>query len=406
MSIKITLFLNTIPYPANHGAKVDIWRRIVMMHKLGYVLQLICWSVEELSSKNKQKIEAVCNQLVIIPIYKSFWRKYKKAFLSLYYSFYPAEISVYTDYPKLEKAIVAFQPDFLWLESYAPALPALKMSKKLSIPLFYRSHNIEHYYAKMITAFISKPQTKEKIYSWFISCNLEHFEKKLIQQSQVVYDISIDDLQFWKTLYPNKKIIWLPPFATHSNQNTSHTQKKAIDFLFIGNLYTKNNIAALKWMLLEVMPIVHKKLPNTVFHIVGSNPSETFLSYLGSFDYVKTAINVDSIEPYLKNTRIIVNPALKGSGITIKTIDGLQSSTIWVGTQQAFKGLPEAFYEILHPAENAPTMAQQMIYFYTHPDQYPFSKVSTLCNHYFHQLPQQILKHLPKHIKKDSLCKQ
>ena len=406
MSIKITLFLNTLPYPANHGAKIDIWRRIVMMHKLGYDLQLICWSAEELSSENKQKIKAACNQLIILPIYKSFWKKYKKAFLSLFYSFYPAEISVYTDYKKLEKGIRTFRPDLLWLESYTPGLPALQISKKLSIPLFYRSHNIEHYYAQLITASISKPPIKEKIYRWFVSYNLERFEKKLIQESQMVFDISIDDLQFWKTLYPHKKIIWLPPFSTLSNQNTTHTQNKAIDFLFVGNLFTKNNVAALKWMLTEVMPIVHKKLPNTVFHIVGSNPSKAFLSYLASFDYVKTAIDVDNVESYLENAHVVVNPALKGSGITIKTIDGLQSGTIWIGTQQAFKGLPEAFYEVLHPAENAHTLAQQMIYFYTHPDQYPFGEISTLCNHYFHQLPQQVLEHLPKYIEKKSPCKQ
>jgi hypothetical protein len=95
---------------------------------------------------------------------------------------------------------------------------------------------------------------------------------------------------------------------------------------------------------------------------------------------------------------VIVNPALRGSGITIKTIDGLQSKSIWVGTRQAFQGLPNDFYEVLHPANNAQELAEQMIYFYTHPDQYPYNKVSTLCNQYFDTLPKQILSGIFSHL--------
>jgi hypothetical protein len=173
-----------------------------------------------------------------------------------------------------------------------------------------------------------------------------------------------DDFRFWKKLYPQKNIVWLPPLSQNFNlTKPSHIQNKTIDFLFIGNLFTKNNILALKWMINEVMPLVLRKLPNTLFHIAGSNPSTGFLSYLHSFHYVKVSINVKSIETFLEKSKVIVNPALRGSGVTIKTIDGLQSNRIWVGTAQAFQGLPNDFYKILYAAKNAQELAEQMIYF-------------------------------------------
>jgi UDP-N-acetylglucosamine:LPS N-acetylglucosamine transferase len=191
MQKRITLFLNHFPYPADHGAKVDIWRRIIVMHTLGYRLQIICWSGNTLSAENRQKVEAICDQLIIIPIYKSFWKRCKKAFLSLFFSLYPASISTHTDYKELKRIIRDFNPDILWLETFAPGLPALKMAKLLSIPLIYRSHNIEHHYAKEITDSIPNPQIRERVTRWFMSYQLENFEKKLIQKSQTVYDISI-----------------------------------------------------------------------------------------------------------------------------------------------------------------------------------------------------------------------
>ena len=96
----------------------------------------------------------------------------------------------------------------------------------------------------------------------------------------------------------------------------------------------------------------------------------------------------------MQSAKVIINPALKGSGITIKTIDGLQSGANWVGTKQAFKGLPNDFYTILHPAENAQELAEQMTYFHNHPNQYPHDEIIALCKKYFDILPKQILSEL------------
>ena len=89
---------------------------------------------------------------------------------------------------------------------------------------------------------------------------------------------------FGKISILKKNIIWLAPLAMDTPfETSSYVDNKTIDFLFVGNLFTKNNILALKWMIEEVMPLVHQKLPNTIFHIVGSSPSQEFLTYLQSF---------------------------------------------------------------------------------------------------------------------------
>ena len=41
--MKITLVCHDIPYPAIHGGRIDMWRRIKAFAQIGVELQLICW---------------------------------------------------------------------------------------------------------------------------------------------------------------------------------------------------------------------------------------------------------------------------------------------------------------------------------------------------------------------------
>ena len=98
MSKKITIFIKDLPYPPVHGGKIDIWHRLVFMHKFGYHLQIVCWTWEIPSAEHKTKIEEICDQLIIIPQYRSIYKKYKMIFSTFWLPLYPVAISIYTDY--------------------------------------------------------------------------------------------------------------------------------------------------------------------------------------------------------------------------------------------------------------------------------------------------------------------
>jgi len=390
--VKISLLLNMLPFPADHGAKVDIWRRIVAMHNMGYHLQLICWSSDIPTEKERNRIEAMCDELIILPFYRSPLKKFIKLFRASLFSLYPAETYTYTDIKRLRTQVESFGADIIWSETYTPGLVALKISKLCGIPLFYRSHNVEFLYAKAITDSIEEMTFRERIYRYFVRLNLKRFEIDLRKKSHTVYDISMDDLSLWRTVSDEGNSIWLPPFYTHIDPIPLQAIDKKIDFLFVGNLFMENNISALKWLTESVMPLVHKSIPDAQLQIVGSNPTEHIYEYLSSFPYIDIVLNAEDIEPYINDAKVIVNPALRGSGITIKTIDGLHSNSIWVGTTQAFRGLPKEFFDVLNPAESAEELAKEMVNFYLKPDIYPHSKIRSLCKEYFDLYPMHILE--------------
>src|SRR5262245_46606865 len=40
---RLTIVCQDVPYPANHGGKVDLWNLIRGLHGHGVVIQLVCW---------------------------------------------------------------------------------------------------------------------------------------------------------------------------------------------------------------------------------------------------------------------------------------------------------------------------------------------------------------------------
>jgi glycosyltransferase involved in cell wall biosynthesis len=287
-----------------------------------------------------------------------------------------------------------FRPDLIWLENYTPALPAMHLSLALGLPLYYRSHNVEYMYARAITTSMGSMSLRQRLIRYLVERDLDRFERKLLKHAHKVYDISRDDRIFWKSELPNLPITWLPPMIDETI--TIPQREKTIDFLFIGNLFTANNIEALHWLIESVMPQVRNSLPHARLLVAGSNPEDSFLSYLSGCDGVDLLRDFPSQEELLARSRVVVNPALRGSGITIKTVDALYSGTPWVGTTQAVRGLPEPLRRLLHPTDDAHLFAARMVSLYHTPENYPSKEILGYCIEYFHALPVRILSQLPE----------
>ncbi|MBW4508585.1 MAG: glycosyltransferase family 4 protein [Scytonematopsis contorta HA4267-MV1] len=373
--MKITVVSHEIPYPANRGARIDIWRRIKAFVSLGVEIQLISWFKESPNPEDITEMQKYCQKVNLI--------QFKTNLSSLAYRAidllsYPLEVTSRIirgeDYNNLLNDTRDFQPDVIWLDGIHGGNIAAKLSEVLQVPLITRSHNIEHlYYRRLLASTIG---FKSKLKRYLSVAHLEKYEKDLLKKSLLFYDISADDFKYWeKEGFSNVR--YLPPLIESTQESISpknispknisqeNSQETNIspeyDVVFLGALYVDNNIAGVIWFLTQVVPIILNALPNTKFLIAGLNPVDKIKQLCESQPGVDLSINPPSSLAVYNSGRVLINPVLKGSGVSIKSVEMLLLGKPIVSTPQGISGLPPQAKQLFTVADSAQTFAKEII---------------------------------------------
>ncbi len=353
--MKITLVCHDIPYPAIHGGRVDMWRRIKAFSKIGVELQLICWFNQIPHSQQVAEIKKYVKSTYFIPFKYSLQAKTSRLFNLLRY---PLEVTsrlvVGQELNNLLSQVRAFKPHIVWLDGIHGGDVASKLSHDLDIPIVTRTHNIEHlYYRRLFASAIGT----SKIKRYFSLSHLENYEKSLLKNSILFYDISPEDLNFWKSQgFQNGR--YLPPLMEfHQNINVS----PEYDVVFLGNLYSNNNVAGIIWFLTEVVPEVRSKLSNFRVLIAGAKPISKIIQLCQETDGVHLSINPSSSQEIYNSGRVLINPVLTGSGVSIKSLEMLMTGKPIVSTQQGIAGLPLSVRQYFKIASDTQYFAQAIV---------------------------------------------
>lgn len=355
--MKITIICHDIPYPAIHGGRVDMWRRIKAFSQLGIELQIVSWVKQTPEVEDIAQINEYVQHLCLIQYQQSIFSTLRQIVDLLKY---PLEVTSRivrgSKLKSLVSEVSSFQPDVIWLDGIQGGEIALKLSEKLNIPLIYRSHNIEYLYSQRLFAFATG---LTKIRSFFSNLHMKKYEINIHNKCVLFYDISTEDLKFWQSLgYTNGR--YLAPVAEFNNNFNQDVISPEYDIVFLGNLYSNNNVAGITWFLTEVVPIVIAELPKTKILIAGANPVEK-IKKLCIQTGVCLKINPTSSTDVYNSGRIFINPALTGSGVSIKSVEMLAFNKPIVSTAQGVFGLPSAVKKYFNIALDTKSFATEIV---------------------------------------------
>jgi hypothetical protein len=177
-----------------------------------------------------------------------------------------------------------------------------------------------------------------------------------MNRSAGVYDISMDDVAYWKAHGFHHVQYFAPLFPTDFDSERSSSSPN-YDLVFLGNLNTPNNISGVTWLVDKVMPIVWHDRPATTLCIAGSNPNLQFLDYLGERDNVRLVLNPADANKVLAQGRIALNPVETAGGVQIKNIDNLMSGRPIITRSSGVIGLPYDVSKCFTIADSAPEFA-------------------------------------------------
>lgn len=338
--MKILHLLHEPPFPPTSGIRCDMWRRLLAFRALGHQVSAVAWASEaagEMPSVDElTMISAAADAFEILPIGRDVMTKARRITnLTRYPSYIASRIPARATLYPLVARLRAFAPDLIWLEGVHPSWLALELKRQLGVPLAYRAHNIEFRYIAEQARLARNARLKLALTAG--TWGLERAERALHAVADHVFDISADDLAWWRTQgYANASWLATQPDPAVLATAGAPEAMRDIDLLFVGSLSSPNNVAGLSWYLDKVHPLLPA---GTRLTVAGRRPPVALAARLAAAGVMLIADPTD-VTPLFARARVTINPILHGSGVNIKTIDMLATGRPVVTTRIGARGLP------------------------------------------------------------------
>ncbi|MCC5612879.1 glycosyltransferase family 4 protein [Nostoc sp. CHAB 5834] len=357
--MKILIISHEFPYPSNHGARYDIWNRILALKKEGVEIFLITWF--ELTKGDIPTTESIAHvretldELVMLRISRDIKRVWN---ITRYPSIVAGRLLNDNQYHELSHQVRKFAPTAIFTETVYPGLLALKLADDMSIPVYFRQHNIEHKYMK--GQMLQSTSWKEKIVLSLSVIHLKKYESYVLSKADGFFDISANDLTFWENRGISKGY-WLPPIYSRKCIDSSKIMKKVYDISFIGNLCAPNNLAGINWFIKFCLPKIISYSNEVRVLLAGSRPTKELDDLCKHHPNITLISNPKDISDIYKQSKLLINPVQFGSGVNIKSIDMLFQDNPVVCTAVGIQGLPAMFKQVFFVENDSIKFADTII---------------------------------------------
>ena len=311
----INIISFNVPFPANYGGVIDVFYKIKFFHSKGVEIHLHCF---EYGRGERNELNKYCES---VHYYK------RKTGIISQLSFIPYIVKSRTS-EELRSNLL--KNDFpILFEGLHTCFLLSDLALKNRIKIF-RESNIEHEYYRHL-AECEKNLIKKKYFS-YESDKLKRFEP-IIEHANVLFVVSLTDLEYFQKRYPNNKIIFVPSF--HSSKNVNIKQGQGDYVLYHGNLGIPENQNAAK--------VIIKNLFNDCnipLKIAGLNPSSSLINLIKKYSHIELIQNPTDKElnNLIKNAQINLLYTEQATGLKLKLLNVLYNGRHCIVNSKIVKG--------------------------------------------------------------------
>ena len=137
--------------------------------------------------------------------------------------------------------------------------------------------------------------------------------------------------------------------------------------LHLGTMFWPPNVHGVLWFAREVLPLVHQRVPEARFVVVGKNPPLE-VQALAADPRIEVTGYVTDPMPYLEAADAFVVPLHAGGGMRVKIVDGWLWGLPIVSTPIGAEGIKLRNGENILLAEDAPAFAEATVRLLTDPE--------------------------------------
>lgn len=317
-----------VPFPADYGGVMDIFHKIVSLHKEGVKIHLHCFSKGRVESDELNKY---CHSVDYYP------RKKISSGIAL---LLPHIVSSRTSDALLKNLQNDDHPIFFEGVhcTYLIHQGALKGRK-----FFVRLHNVEFTYYKKLAKH--EKNLIRKAYFHIESLLLKRYERKIANKA-TFWPLSETDTEVYKTIFGAKKIDYLPVFLPWDEVEIPHG--KGCFCLYQGNLSINENEKAAEWLLTEVFDTISIPLV-----IAGKNPSARLeaLSHQNKNTCIISNPSDKEMQDLIKKAQVNIIPSFNSTGVKLKLLNALYTGRHCLVNNAAIEGM--GLENLCHISESA-----------------------------------------------------
>ncbi|MCA2656049.1 glycosyltransferase [Microcystis sp. M061S2] len=260
----------------------------------------------------------------------------------------------------LEEKLIKYLPliDGVWLcrpELCDQYMDLIRLKTKA--PIIYDTIDLHFLRLKRQKDYLD-PSYQNTSWSWQ---TYQKLELNYANQAEATVVVTEDEKQVLSSL--GVKNVWVIP---NIHEEISLSEKVAFDqrsgLVFIGSYNHPPNIDAVKWLCLEIMPLVWASRPDITVNLLGSNLKDEVKELAN--DQVIVTGYVPEVEPYFQKSRIFVAPLRFGAGMKGKIGQSLSLGLPTITTKIGAEGMGLIDHQDVLIADTAEEFARAVIELY------------------------------------------
>ena len=254
--------------------------------------------------------------------------------------------------------------DIIWFGFGNISYPLIKKVKKLR-PDIKVVCDTDSVWSRFVLRELPYTSGLRKLHIKYQGSKKQQEEKSWVQLCDVTTAVSSVDAEYYQGLSNTPDKVHLFSNVIDIKNYNVDTPPPA-DFkkpsIFLAGSFGHYNSPmdnAARWVLDEVLPLIHKSMPNVHFYIVG-NHSDVSFGHFNS-DRITVTGRVDSVLPYLCNVDAALVPLKYESGTRFKILEAGACKVPIVSTTLGAEGIPVKHKKHLLIADDARSFADAVI---------------------------------------------
>lgn len=304
-----------IPWPADYGGVIDVYYKILALHRCGVQIILHCFEYERPHSR---ELESLCKKvyyykrrtglltnITLLP-YNVYSRKDSKLLKNL----------LKNDYPILFEGLHT---------CYYINHPLLKTRKKI-----YRECNIEHDYYRHLAK--AERNIFKKCFFLFEAWRFERYQH-ILKYADLMITVSITDTEYLSKIFPEMKVEFMPCF--HCNEEVTVRPGLSDFILYHGKLSIIENSQAALYLIKNVFSKLKYKCI-----IAGMNPPNWLKDAAATYPNIKIEVNPSNeLMDYLTHeAQVHLLVTFQATGLKLKLLNSLFAGRYTIVNQKMVVG--------------------------------------------------------------------
>jgi glycosyltransferase involved in cell wall biosynthesis len=334
----ILQLVNRIPYPLNDGGNIGVHYYTIGYLEAGQQLSMLAMNTTRhwLDEKNWPSWIKQLHQFRTVKVDNSI-RPLPALKALITNKSYNIERFISKAYAQaLQEILQANTYDVVQLEGLflAPYIGIIRKYSKAKIVI--RQHNIEYIIWERLARRAHNPLKK-----WYLAKlaqQLKAFEENHLNDYDLVLPISPTDYQLYEQ-WGTRSSMLLHPFGIDVDAIPfyPYLPQQPISLYHIGAMDWLPNQESVDWLLDNVMPVIHKKLPHLVLHLAGRNMPERYTHQ--QWPNVVVHGEVPDAQAFERDKSILLVPLQSGGGVRIKIFQAMAMGKAIVTTSVGVEGI-------------------------------------------------------------------